>query len=496
MRINSANGLVRYRNSHWPEVSENDVILVINPHNTWWSYALTLELVLEFQLKCKKVYWLNLAVDNGPKYHMNNNDYISKLRFKDPIKRIGKILTTSNVFWDLEPMKILRNSQTKLVINKFSGEIDGNFSWSEKIDQLVKTEIINKFQDVDVDFLKARKFQKFYTKQAYTQLYKLTNFNERIKVDQVFAINDRFLASSLTLLYFRNLGVKASVFYFGSDYKTIQAYNHSLFSYDDWRDHINEFSKNIQLTNNQKSNLCEDLKTNLLKKTSDSLEFEGSMIQGKGVNFLANKLYCVFYATSEWENSAINKNSKEGEFNSQAVAFEKVTEFLNSMGYLVILKKHPKRGNKESRGDKVWDSLNPSLNFIVLNEKSTVDVHELIKEAKLNIFWKSSLGIESIILGKPTLVMGKPVWLDVNWNIHAWKSEDLFKLFNFDKLIIDSSNLIYWYLFQKCFGFPMKHVKFEKYTPLVNGIRIIEYRFYFKLARTLIIRVKTFLKLK
>ena len=154
-------------------------------------------------------------------------------------------------------------------------------------------------------------------------------------------------------------------------------------------------------------------------------------------------------------------------------------EFADLYEYDLVLKYHPIKDKHKtlSTADNLdWKTISLNANVLEIQPDSNVDTYKLIHDADLNIVWSSTVGLESIARGCPTLIIGNTHWLNKNWGIHAWTKKDLARFFAAPPNVIERNSLLPWFWFIESFGSPVRY-SFLLNRPLtVNGVRIVRER--------------------
>lgn len=119
----------------------------------------------------------------------------------------------------------------------------------------------------------------------------------------------------------------------------------------------------------------------------------------------------VLYASTIWDLASLNK---EATFASiQETYLETIRFFLTHPEYNLIIKPHPADElrvyrSRESTAQLVQENF-PVLpeNILLLTPKTVISAYELAQKSKVSLTYTSTIGIESVILGTPTIVLGK-----------------------------------------------------------------------------------------
>lgn len=125
----------------------------------------------------------------------------------------------------------------------------------------------------------------------------------------------------------------------------------------------------------------------------------------------SNKPLAVLYGNVLWDLTALDR---EVVFPSIQESFrETVKFFINHPEYNLVVKPHPgELGGIHESKEKLEESIRsrfPELpsNIIILNPKSAITSYELIENSQVSIVYTTTVGMESVILGKPTIALGR-----------------------------------------------------------------------------------------
>ena len=281
----------------------------------------------------------------------------------------------------------------------------------------------------------------------------------------------------------RKHGIKSRIIYWGSDANSVQDYEHSLYDSSEWQRQISlnweEFPPSEAVLERLEANLATFAHT----LSEDSQEYTSSHVQGTSI--IKKRRTCVFYAQSEHEHSPNFIPDTVGRFPNQYAAFQVLQELADLYEYDLVLKYHPikdkhKQNTLSTANTLDWKTISLNANVIEIQPDSNVDTYKLIHDADINIVWSSTVGLESIARGCPTLIIGNTHWLNKDWGIHAWNKEDLAKFFVTPPNIIRRNSLLPWFWFLESFGSPVKFSFLLNGVLTVNGVRIIRERAFLR----------------
>lgn len=125
----------------------------------------------------------------------------------------------------------------------------------------------------------------------------------------------------------------------------------------------------------------------------------------------------VLFNSSNDELASLGVDWNDSEWNSQWEAFEKISKYLISKDYDLVLRLHPNGINK-SRREKRRESIElskfrkmiPSIK--IHKPDSKVSSYDLINSSNLVVVWNSTVGLEACKMGKPVVNLNAAEWDD------------------------------------------------------------------------------------
>lgn len=460
------------------ELSANSRVLVVSPLNTYWSYQLTSEAALRAHGKTEYVKWVNVATWQKKLFEINRTDHLSRWRYENPSLRVKAALKRHGVDVDTRFTKITGDF---LVPTFDSIEELRNYKLGDlNLGAMVFSAITSAKHTTSFTVDEISEYIDHYFMAGFEINRRLEDEILKFKPDVVLSINDRLLGSSIAVALARKHGIKSRIIYWGSDANSVQDYEYSLYDSGEWQRQISlnweEFPPNDAEIDRLEANLT----TFARSLSQDAQEYTSSHVQGTSI--IKKRRTCVFYAQSEHEHSAnYFLLDTAGRFPNQYAAFQVLQELADLYEYDLVLKYHPikdrhKRKTLSTANTLDWKTISLNANVIEIQPDSNVDTYKLIHDADLNIVWSSTVGLESIARGCPTIIIGNTQWLNKDWGIHAWNKEDLEKFFVTPPNSIPRNSLLPWFWFLESFGSPVKFSFLLNGVLTVNGVRIIRER--------------------
>jgi hypothetical protein len=459
------------------ELSAKSRVLVVGPLNTYWSHQLTSEAALRAREKTEYVKWVNVATWQKKLFEINRTDHLSRWRYENPSLRVKAVLNAHGI--DADP--------------RFT-EITGDFSVPafDSIEELrnyklgdlnlgaiVFSAIASVKQTTSFTLNEISGFINHFFMVGFEINRRLEDEVLKFKPDVVLSINDRLLGSSIAVSLARKHGITSRIVYWGSDPNSVQDYEHSLYDSSEWQRQIALNWAEFPPSEAELELIQAKIDAFSHTLSQDSQEFTSGRV--RGTTIIKKRRTCVFYAQSEHEHSPNFIPDTVGRFPNQYAAFQVLQELAELYEYDLVLKYHPIREQHihktlSTANTLDWKTISLNANVLEIKPDSIVDTYQLIHDADINIVWNSTVGLESIARGCPTLILGNAHWLNKDWGIHAWTKEDLASFFVTPPNIIGRNSLTPWFWFLESFGSPVKFSYLLNGFLKVNGVQIIRER--------------------
>jgi hypothetical protein len=457
--------------------NEFDRILVVNPLKTLWSYQFSLEAAMQSKSDQNEVLWINASPNFRSGSLINKKQFISKVRFKSPYKRASSVLRKRSILTsDLKLSNFFLKKEMKFT----SIQDMLNFKYREvNLGAAVYSAVTSKYKTTGFDLEEVRTDLNYFSSYAFRLSDQLIEAIDEFKPDLIITTNDRLMAASISLDLARSLNIATRVIYYGSEPTSFQIYEKSLYDSREWSLHVSNKFKNQPPNKDDLYEIKAEI-INLVKTpTEDSQEFTKNQIKGKGISSQGKT--CVFYAQSEYEHSPHIASRISGRFPNQYVAFKELMKICQEFDYQLILKHHPIReftpSRKEFRNQTSdWNQIEIEDWVIQIPPDSDIDTYELILNSDINVVWTSTVGIESILRERPTVVLGDTHWLNLDFGIHAWDAVQLRNFFLYPNKLISKESLIPWFWFLSNYGSSLEIVKMENGNLFVDEIPLLQLR--------------------
>ena len=159
--------------------------------------------------------------------------------------------------------------------------------------------------------------------------------------------------------------------------------------------------------------------------------FTGKKIKGTIPNDLItelndSRLKIGMFITSEFE---LVDESKNPFYETQNAGIAQITEDLNNEKILFIVRAHPNlKKLNNSQIKELQDLGSTKKNIIYISPESKTNTYELIDCCDIVLTFGSTVGIEAVHKGKPTILMGKAIYQGFGGTIEPKSHKELVKI--------------------------------------------------------------------
>lgn len=429
-------------------------VLVVNPLNTYWSYQLTAELALRSREFTPNVRWLNVGPRTPRKFEINLNDHYSLLTHGRVHRRVAKLLKQSGIS-ATEKLLSVKNSILTPDFKSISELREMQLS-QIPIGRMIFSAIASNLKSTAFELEDVKNHLDFFMRHSHQSFATISKEIKEFKPDFVLTINDRLIGSATALALAKQYKMSSALAYWGHTTDHIEDYSLSLYSGYEWEAKI--FKNWNNRPDNDSSQVMvksrNDLDSLSRGPNSDSLKYLSSQVKGTVIDKTSD--FCVFYAQSEHEHSGHLIINPSERFSSQYEAFNSLQNVCKEMGLLLYLKLHPlpadrlEKSTRKTRHD--WETVKFNDIVQVIEADSSIDTYELISKAKFNVVWSSTVGLECIARGIKPIVVGFPLWLNREWNMHAWTEVSLKQILKMESRKVDAEILIPYFYYFNSFG--------------------------------------------
>jgi hypothetical protein len=396
--------------------------IILNPLTNYWNLRLSLEAALLMKEVSNHVYWLNIVPDRFEFNEINKTDFLSEKKFKTVSRNVKKILEDNGV---IHKEYICDLGETELTYTniKTRNDLEAIEHRGVKIGNILSAAISGKLMEYNFSITENFELINNYYAQLTQMFDVLSKELSDINPDLVIAPNDRIMGSGVILKLAQINNIRSYAVYWGKSQNDIFFYKNSLYSKSTWQNQIY-----------RKENLR---KTNLLRKILFAIFLQYTKKMGlktskayrkkKATSIrqeYQDKLILTFFAGTKWEHSGIIENDLHL-FDSQESSVEHLLKTLDSAKWQIIVRHHPLRKGQRNRFEtELWEKCRRYANFSEILPDDESDSYQILKESNLVAIFNSTIGFESIIMGKPTVIFGNPYWRNSQWENQIYPDDN------------------------------------------------------------------------
>lgn len=204
-----------------------------------------------------------------------------------------------------------------------------------------------------------------------------------------------------------------------------------------------------------------------------------------------DKPLVAFFPGTSFENAALGYIDSTDSFGGdEAEAFKELTKVAHTLGYATLVRVHP-RGNNPSLvakyEDSKWQKICDELGSFILLSESEIDSYSLLLESHVNVVYQSSIAIESMVLGCPTLILGKTDYSYLVPEICAFSQDVLTAKLSIGAQRVEVERLFPWAYWYAKGGYEVKElIKESGGRTLYRNIELFKPRSTWKLIKTIV----------
>ena len=443
----------------------------------------------------KNVRWINISQYEPKRYFINKEDFNSRLKHQNSLKKIKSILSKVGV----EVKTIPKNSNIKVkAAMEFSSleELRAFKVGEIPLGAIVYCAIAGVKRSTAISLENDAELIDHFLKSTTNMLGQLEFEISQRPPDLIISTNDRLPGSALSVALARKWNIPVKIVYWGSNPHKIIDYKDSLYDSHQWQRNIRDKWEQAEPSELDKVELRKTIKELISNPSADSLTFLHTQQKGKGIS--KSNFTVIFYAQSEHEHSSTYLEGIEGRFKNQYEAFVALENVCYNLGLDLVLKLHPNRFDSNSIEDDELERNEwihkVSKKTMIISKHSNFDTYQLLNDADLNVVWNSTVGVEAIARSKPTLVLGNAHWLNLEWNIHAWSEFQLLRRMVEKGWRVDPEELLPWFWYLENFGVDCNFVSISDGLRVLE-VRVIKKRILFRVINALISELKSVKKL-
>jgi hypothetical protein len=305
----------------------------------------------------------------------------------------------------------------------------------------------SRYVTLDEIALETVRFERMFFETAYQTVQ---NLLDSLEIDVLTTVNGRLVVSSAIVASARNLETPVqlleSVNSLGDRYNIFQRSPHDLREiseahYKLWStaDDLREVESQRYLENSYR----ERLQDQESEHYDFSEKFEPQPHHRKIASFFPTTetefpVFSDFYTTSTFQASQQN-------------AFKAFAKIAKDLDFDVIVRAHPQTSdfeNVEINEDIIWQKLCLESGAEFISASSPINSYDLVNKSDICVTYCSSIGIESVLLGKPLLILGESDYSEYMPANQGFTEEGIKKILEDGVPIVPISNLFPWAYWQ------------------------------------------------
>lgn len=326
-----------------------------------------------------------------------------KLIENDNLKIIPLVLNLkSSAIFAQKTKNIEFSSWEDLRNYSFDGIDFGESAYSEMITQL---------KDTNPKFSKYRNWANNLLKNSIMTYLFFKDLFDSEKPDLFILFNGRISPYRSVFRLAKKLKLNTKVFelgFFNNTYLFFENLASDISGHE--RQLLKVYNKHKNLDSIKKIEITNKFFNDRIKGNSNTILFN-DLQKLKKLNLDSSKKVVSIFNSSDTEFIGIPEN-KVDVYENQNQAIEKILDYYNkNESILFILRIHPNlRSTNNTQIREIKNFQKKYDNLIVIQPESSIDSYELIKQSHLILVFGSTVGIESIFLGKDTLLFGKSMY--------------------------------------------------------------------------------------
>jgi hypothetical protein len=347
----------------------------------------------------------------------NRNIYIHKNRLIResflPESRIGKRLEKKHAgkFKYLNKISIL-NQDLSFIPDR-----------SDYAEIAAKNDLIDQLRDSKPDFYLHRKELRNKS-AAYLQTYRLiSGIVKRKKFGRIYTFNGRFLHEKAVWDAANDLKVPC---YFHEKFEPNWGNRYWIFkkgvhNSGERAQVINEYWDSQTLDVSEKLSIAQ----NWLNARRHGKSQNYTKLQKSGHSIGIDDKFILFLHSSDDELIASGLGYSEF-WGRQEKALIKLSDYFTKNPELkLVIRAHPNLMTRSENEKIRWLGIFNQVNAIIIRPEASIDTYQLIIDSEAVITFGSTAGIETSLLGKPSLLLGPALHSDLNATIPVQSEEEL-----------------------------------------------------------------------
>ena len=180
--------------------------------------------------------------------------------------------------------------------------------------------------------------------------------------------------------------------------------------------------------------------------------------RGKLPDFPSDKRLITYFSSSEDEIAAIGDIIKWDRWDNQKAAVNDLVAICKDLkNIFLVIRLHPNEATKQKRDILFWQNLSKENQILVIDSADVIDSYALIDNSEIVITCNSTIGIEAVFWGKPSINLGPSFYSSLNATYQPVNKKELRQLLSSQTLMADPESALPYGFYQKNFGVPFQN---------------------------------------
>jgi hypothetical protein len=306
--------------------------------------------------------------------------------------------------------------------------------------------------------------------------YEVVNIIRSLKIDKVVTVNGRLIVSSAIVYAGRSLNKNVSLI------ETVDSLGNRYDVFDKSPHDLHEaVLKRIQLwdtSSASKHSECEVYIQELLSKRIKLAESSFGAFSGIYDETTRHSKTLTFFTTSEIEFPTFRDYYQSSTFGgSQLQAMRALAPISRANGYKIVVRVHPQNAKARQlikEENFRWKNLCEEIQADCIFADNMMDSYDLIRKSDLVVTYASSIGIDTILLGKPLMVLGESDYSCFIPENLGYSEAEINKLFTDGIISVPIERIFPWIYYYFKGGEPLKYFKISSLGEVMYKNNILD----------------------
>ena len=294
---------------------------------------------------------------------------------------------------------------------------------SENAETAAKNDLIDQLRDSNPDFYQ-HEYELKNKVSAYGQTYRLiSSLINKNKYERIYTFNGRFLHERAVWDVANELNIPC---YFHEKFEPNWGNRYWIFkkgvhNSGERAQVINDYWDSQTLKLDEKLSIAQDWLNARRNRKSQNY----TKLQKSGHSISMNDKFVLFLHSSDDELIASGLGYSEF-WGRQEEALIKLSEYFTKNSELkLVIRAHPNLLTRSENEKTRWLGIFEKVNATIIPPDASIDTYQLIIDSEAVMTFGSTAGIETSLLGKPSLLLGPALHSDLNATISVQSEEEL-----------------------------------------------------------------------